>query len=436
MVTARPGFLNGRSRFALGPRGWSDLDWPLVFLSLALALFGVVTIYSITLDDPRIRTAAARQAVWLVLGLIAGGVLLLEDYRRYLRYAFIFFGIVAGLLILTHVLGARSKGASRWLSIPGVPIRVQPSELAKLAVVMVLARMLAGRKEPLRNLTDTLPVLAVVAPVALLVLKQPDLGTSLVFVPIVGGMLYVAGLPAAYYLFIIPMILGLARPVIAEAGIRTIFSGWFLPWVWIGSLVAVAAFAWRRRIRRADLLLLVLITGMSYFGSPRVWDSLKGYQKARVLSFINPDADPRGTSYHLRQAKIALGSGGFTGKGWAQGTQSGLRFLPEYQTDFVFSAMGEQWGFVGTTALLSLFFLFLWRGIQIAQDARSPEGTYLATGIVLMFTTHVAVNVGICLGVMPVTGLPLSFISYGGSSLLVNFLAVSLLVNVGLRKFE
>lgn len=435
MVSAGMRWFVGHSRRSLGPRGWSELDWPLLFLSLLLALFGVLTIYSITLDDPRVRSAAYKQIIWLCVGSGAGGALLLKDYRFYVKHAFLIYAGVAGLLVLTFVIGARHREVHRWISVPGLPLRIQPSELAKLAAVLVLAQILRSRKKPVRRLADTVPALLVLAPLVLLILKQPDLGTALVFFPIIGGMLYVAGLPATYFLFLLPLGLGLARPVVSVSGVRSIFSGWFLPWAWFMSLLGCTAIAWRRKMHRVDLLVLILIVGGVYFGSPRVWNSLKSYQQKRILSFLNPEADPRGAAYHLRQAKIALGSGGPTGKGWGQGTQSGLRFLPEYQTDFVFSALGEQWGFVGTGLLLTLFFLFLVRGIWIARDAGCPEGTYLASGIVLMFTTHVAVNVGICLGVMPVTGLPLSFISYGGSSLLVNFLAVSLLLNVRLRRF-
>lgn len=435
MVVAHAGWEARRFRWNLGPRGWSDLDWPLILITLALAVFGVLTVYSITLDDPRYESAAPKQIVWLVVGIVVAVAMLTRDYRFYLRHAYLLYALVAALLVLTFVIGARHKGVQRWIAIPGVPIRMQPSELAKLAVVLVLARYLGTRKRPVAGLFDTLPALALVAPVFALILKQPDLGTALVFLPIIGGMLYVAGFPGGHFLFLLPVVTGLVRPVVSEAGVRSIFSGWFLPGAWFLTLVLCVTIAWRMRMRRVDLLILVLISGAAYLASPRVWNALKPYQQQRVLSFLDPEADPQGASYHLRQAKIALGSGGLTGKGWAQGTQSGLRFLPEYQTDFVFSALGEQWGFVGTGLLLVLFFVFLTRAVLIARDARSSEGALLAAGIVVMFATHVAVNVGICLGFMPVTGLPLSFISYGGSSLLVNLMAVSLLLNIRLRRF-
>jgi len=435
MVPTRLGWTAGRSRWSAGPRGWAELDRPLIGLGLGLALFGLVTIYSVTLDDPRLQGAAPKQAVWLGIAVLAAAVLLLRDYGFYVRHAYVIYAVVVAVLVLVFVIGARHKGVHRWISVPGVPVRIQPSEFAKLAAVLVLARLLGNRKQPVRTLRDCLPVLLLLGPVFLLILKQPDLGTALVFIPIAAGSLYVAGLPAGYFLFLIPLALGLARPIIFQAGVRSVFSGWFISWAWFLSLLACLAVAWRRKMQRGDLLICVLLAGAAYFGSPRAWSLLKPYQQSRILSFLDPEADPRGASYHLHQAKIALGSGGPTGKGWAQGTQSGLRFLPEYQTDFVFSALGEQWGFVGTAGLLALFLAFLLRGVQTAADARSPEGTMLAAGIVFMFATHVAVNVGICLGVMPVTGLPLSFISYGGSSLLVNSLAVSLLLNIRLRRF-
>jgi cell division protein FtsW (lipid II flippase) len=275
MISTQVQWVARRSRWRLGPRGGSELDWPLLLLALSLALFGILTIWSITQDDPRVESAARKQIVWLCLGIVAGTILLFKDYRFYVKHAYLIYGAVACLLVLTFVIGSRHREVHRWISIPGVPLRIQPSELAKLAVVLALAHILGNRKRPIRRLSDALPVLLLIAPVTFLILKQPDLGTTLVFFPIAGGMLYIAGLPGSYFLFILPMVLGLARPVVSEVGVRSIFSGWFLPWTWFLTLLGATAFAWRRNMHRIDLLAVILLVGGAYFGSPKVWDSLK-----------------------------------------------------------------------------------------------------------------------------------------------------------------
>jgi rod shape determining protein RodA len=416
-------------------RGPVEVDWLLVLLVLLLAGLGVTIVYSVTLDDPKTHPLAYKQIVWVALGIVACLGIVLVDYRRLVRHAYPVLAAVCVLLLLTIFLGVRGKQAQRWLAIPYVSLRMQPSEFAKLALILVLSKVLTERRKPVGRLADLwLPALILI-PLAVVILKQPDLGTALVLFPISAGMIYAAGLSPFYFLFLIPVGLAGLRPVLVALRPEFSLGGLDLRWYWAGSLAAAVFFGWRRKLAKVDLVVIAILCIAAYIVAPMAWNSLRPYQQDRVLSFLDPEADPMGASYQVRQAQIALGSGGFTGKGWASGTQSTLRFLPEYQTDFVYSALGEQWGFLGTGGILLLFLVLVLRGLAIGRDARWTEGIFLSLGITLYFAVHVLVNVGICLGFLPVTGLPLCFISYGGSATLTNFVAVGLLLNVRLRRF-
>jgi len=416
-------------------RGPVEVDGSLVFLVLVLAGLGVTIVYSVTLDDPRTHPLAYKQLAWVGLGIVGCVGSVMVDYRQLVRCAYPIFVVVFLLLLLTIFLGARAKQAQRWLAIPYVPFRIQPSEFAKLALILVLSKVLGERRKPVEKLADLWMPVLVLVPLAAVILTQPDLGTTLVLFPITAGMIYAAGLSPFYFLFLVPLGLAGLRPVLVALRPQVSFGGLDLTWYWAGSFAVAVFFAWRRKLAKADLAIMVIVSIAAYVAAPGLWGSLRPYQQNRVLAFLDPQADPMGASYQVRQAQIALGSGGFTGKGWASGTQSALRFLPEYQTDFVYSALGEQWGFLGAAGLLLLFLLLVLRGLAIGRDARWTEGVFLSLGITLYFAVHVLINVGICLGFLPVTGLPLCFISYGGSATLTNFIAVGLLLNVRLRRF-
>ncbi len=416
-------------------RGPVEVDWLLVLLVLFLAGLGVTIIYSVTLDDPRTHPLAYKQITWVALGIAACVGTVLVDYRRLVRHAYPILAAIFVLLLLTIIIGTQGKQAQRWLAVPFVPFRVQPSEFAKLGLILIMSKVLAERRRPVRKLADLwLPAL-IILPLAALIFRQPDLGTTLVLFPIAAGMIYAAGLSPYYFLFLVPLGLAGFRPVLGSLRPEVSLFGADLRWYWAASFLAAVFFGWRRKLARVDLAILAIVCVGAYFAAPMAWNSLRPYQQNRVLSFLDPEADPMGASYQVRQAQIALGSGGFYGKGWASGTQSALRFLPEYQTDFVYSAMGEQWGFIGTGGILLLFMVLILRGLAIGRDARWTEGIFLSLGISLYFAVHVLINVGICLGFLPVTGLPLCFISYGGSATLTNFIAIGLLLNVKLRRF-
>jgi rod shape determining protein RodA len=279
------------------------------------------------------------------------------------------------MLLAVMLVGQSALGAQRWISIG--PISIQPSEFSKIIMIISLAAMLEDRVGKLNNIHDLLPVAAYVGVPFLLVLKQPDLGTSLVFMAIFFGMVFVCGI-------------------------------------------------------NLRLLGGIFATGIAMM--PLLWHFLKDYQKMRIMVFMDPNVDPLGSGYHIIQYKIAIGSGMLFGKGLFEGTQSQLDFLPENHTDFIFAVVGEELGFIGVVVLLLLYLVVLWRGVQIAQDASDIFGRLLAVGITSMLAFHVLVNVGMTLGIMPVTGIPLPLMSYGVSSLTTNIVAIAILLNIQLRK--
>jgi rod shape determining protein RodA len=364
---------------------WRHLDPVVVLAALGLSLLGIAAIYSSTFASLHEQglaeaTFARRQLISLGGGLAGMILVALVDYRRYQAYAVLVFGAVVLLLgaVLTP-LGTATNGAQSWFDLG--PLRVQPSEYAKVGMIVVLAAVLDGRGERpgLRRLGLALGATALVS---VEILLQPDFGTLMVFVAVVFGVLLVAGVQ--------------------------------LRW----------------------LLVLALIGGIGVVGMFKL-DVLKEYQKQRLTAFVNPSADHggRGYTYNARQALIAIGSGGVTGKGYLKGTQTNLQYVPEQRTDFIFTVVGEELGFTGSVALLLAFAAMLWRGVRIALIARDPFGSLIAAGVVAMLAFQAFVNIGMTIGIMPITGIPLPFVSYGGSSLITSFLGVGLLLNVHMRRY-
>ncbi|MEE2703035.1 MAG: rod shape-determining protein RodA [Myxococcota bacterium] len=354
-------------------------EWPLVGLALALALVGAVNLISAAPGvSDGIPPTAVRQLSWIGLGLVALLAALVPDYRTLERVAIPVFVLCAVLLAAVLVFGPVVNGSQRWIVLG--PVRFQPSELAKLGIVLFLARLLRRHTSPSGiGLADlAVPALAIAVPVGL-TLREPDLGTALI-----------QGLVAASFL------------VFARIRIRA-FAG-------LGAAgLAAAVAAW------------------SFF--------LHDYQKERVFTFLDPDRDPLGTAYHAIQSQIAIGSGGLLGKGYLRGPQSQLDFLPEQQTDFVFSVLAEEWGFLGGAVVLVLYLSLFVRGLMIARSSRDLFGTYLAVGVVALLFWPCAINVAMVLGMVPVVGVPLPLLSYGGSSLVTAFAGIGLLANVSMRRY-
>ena len=370
-------------RFQFNWRPLAYFDWPLILVSVVLSGIGLGLIFSATAQMGEAgRSFVIRQMTWCSLGLVLLAAFLLFDYRLLDRWALWLYLIIVVALISVWVFGKATAGSRRWIEL-GL-MRFQPSEFAKLVVVIVLAKYLhsgAGREDP--QLTDLLhPILLLTLPV-ILVLIQPDLGTAAMMTLIALSMILFAGIGRRALLW-------------AVGGI-------------------------------ACLIPILLLVGDRL---------LMEYQKKRLITFLNPDYDPLGAGYHIIQSQIAIGSGGVFGQGLLKGTQNQLMFLPVKHTDFIFSILAEEWGFVGCAAVLLLFTALFLRGMSVVGKARDNFGALLAFGCTAVVFWHVVINVGMVMGLLPVVGVPLSFLSYGGSSLLVSFLSVAILINVSMRRFS
>jgi len=377
------------------------IDYTLVMAVGIVVLYSLVVIYSATkpvellsADDIVGKSGDSfafvkKQVLWILLGIVAMMAMIsirYEDLARHVRFLYIFNLFVLAAVVF---IGHSTLGAQRWISLG--PFRFQPSEFSKLIVIICFAVFLAAREGKLNSLRDLLPCFVFISVPMLLVLKQPDLGTSLVFIAIMFGMLFAAGARPA-------LLLGVIFSVVLLVG----------SWLW--------AHYW-----------LEVNHGFN------LWIPLQEYQFQRLIIFLNPWSDWYGSGYHIIQSQIAIGQGGFWGRGLFQGSQTHGNFLPIQETDFIFSVVGEELGFIGAFILLALYFIILYRGILIAAGAQDMLGNLLAGGIVSMLAFHVLVNVGMTIGIMPVTGIPLPLFSYGGSNMITNMAALGLLLNIGMR---
>jgi len=360
----------------LNRRMLKNLDFTLIIMVLSLLITSLLVISSAThvttaTEDP--YWYLQRQAIFTIVNIGLVIFLLVIDYNSLAKYAGVLYWFSVGSLLAVRFFGQTALGAQRWIQIG--PINLQPSEFAKIIIIITLAKMLENRK--LENLKDLIPVAMHVGIPFALILIQPDLGTSLVFIAITVGMLFMAGI-------------------------------------------------------RTKLLLGIFGAGIATL--PILWQFLHDYQKKRLLVFIDPNIDPLGSGYHIIQSKIAIGSGMLLGKGLFSGTQSQLNFLPENHTDFIFAVIGEELGFVGALLILLVYFVIVYRGIKIAGEARDNYGTLLAAGVTSMLLFHILVNVGMTAGIMPVTGIPLPFMSYGVSALTINMASIAILLNIYMRR--
>ncbi len=362
------------------------IDPALLLAMLVLIVSGLFMVYSATHQsleaadlDP--GTYLKRQATFASLGVVIVMVMASFDYRFLRIYAGMIYGASIVLLLLVRTpLGTTVKGSQRWFELFG--FQLTPSELTKIALILMLATYLAElrRSSAELSLQHVYAATAIAAVPALLVFLQPDLGTSIVLVSILVGILVVAGARGRH----------------------------------LGILALTA---------------LVLIFGALQLGLVRE------YQIARITGFLDPQNDPQRTGWNRQQAEIAIGSGGLTGTGYLEGSQTNLDFVPEQHTDFIFTVVGEEFGFVGAIGMLLAFAVLLWRAFRIALLSKDPFGTYVAAGVASMFAIQIFVNVGMTIGIMPITGITLPFVSYGGSSLLTNAIAVGLLQNIHMRRF-
>jgi rod shape determining protein RodA len=391
---------------------YGKIDWILLLLAIGLTGFGGWMIRSTELNRP----VTDWWQHWLTgaVGLLIALLLTRINYQNFLRWHWYVYAVNVATLIAVMALGDSAKGAQRWISLGG--FKFQPSEFAKIALVITLAAVLHRRQA--RQFPEFLKALAITLPPWLLVFVQPDLGSSLVFGIITMGMLYWAGANPGWIVLLVSPLVG------------AVLFGMGLPF-WIAWSIAMGVLAWFTlpwRNWSAALALLVNI-GSGFLGKV-FWGVLKEYQKERLTTFLNPEKDPWGAGYHLNQSRIAVGAGELWGQGITQGTQTQLNFIPEQHTDFIFSAIGEECGFIGSMILVLVFWYLCWRVLNIALTSKDNFGSLLAIGFLSMIVFQVIVNIGMNLGIAPVTGIPLPWISYGRSALLKNFMAIGLIESV------
>jgi rod shape determining protein RodA len=397
-------------------------DPPLVLAVLFLSLFGAAMIYSagvVNVPSPNVAGAWKRQLVWLVLALATFATVSRIRLRWFEWAAWPSYVLAMILLAATLVIGTgggASQGVQRWIDLGG--FRFQPSEVAKLATILAMARLLSARKESPRNFRDLVAPVSVVTLPFGLVMLQPDLGTAFAFVGILFAILFWAGTPVGL-LFL------MASPAI---GLILSFSTWIWSVYMVGLVLLL--YLYRYRLYLVEWLGVGLANLAAGTIALPVWQSLKEYQRNRLLIFLDPNSDPQGAGWNLIQSKVAIGSGGLSGKGYTLGTQKRLDFLPEQHTDFIFSVIGEELGFIGTTLTLVVFGYALYRLIRMAEGADDPFAGLVLFGIFGSWLVHIFVNVGMTIGLVPVTGIPLPFVSYGGTFLLMSWIAVALAVRV------
>ena len=361
-----------------------NFDWVTFFLIVFLAIIGVMTIYSATrppLPHGTMPSYYIRQLYWVLMSILALLLIIGFDYIWLKRASYVLYGLGMFLLLLVLLLGRTGMGAQRWLNL-GI-VSFQPSEVFKLFYIITISRYLSEMqgKVGLASLLKAFFLLAFVPMIMLI--KQPDLGTAIILLLVFLSLVIMKGLQ---------------RKAVA-------------------------------------LVVLISLVSVPFLGNI-LWEGLKDYQKNRLVAFLEPETDPSGIGYHINQSKVAIGSGQVIGKGYLKGTQGPFRFLPEKHTDFIFAVFGEEWGFAGSVVLLFLYLSLILRGLDTASKAKDEFGSLLALGISFMFAIYFFVNVGMTLGIMPVVGIPLPFMSYGGTSLLANFAAAGILINIRTRRFS
>jgi rod shape determining protein RodA len=414
------------------PRG----DRRLIVIYAGLLIYSLLMLWSVTepLQGPyaqmRVDVAKGvfwRQVLFVVISWLGVGVVSRIPLRHLENFAWPSYLGVTALLVAVLAFAPEVAGARRWLAVGS--LRLQPSEFAKIALILLLAAWLAKRLETRSRVVATLGSLILALVPTILVLREPDLGTSLVFLAIWLGMIFWYGISG---LLLVTALSAGASAVIMFYSDRILNQ----PWPWAAYLVVLIAVLYLVKLSLSANALVLLSNIAAGLGIPLVWTRLKAYQQERILTFFDPTRDEMGTGYQAIQSKVAIGSGGLFGTHYLQGTQKGLAFLPARHTDFIFSVAGEELGLLGAAVMLLLFLGLVLRAVSIAMRVRRPFASLLAVGVASYFTFHVVVNVAITTGLLPVTGLPLPLISYGGSSLLVSSLMVGLLLNLSVHRYD
>lgn len=426
-------------------------DYWLFIGMFLVCLFGILGIFSIVYNTTGNISSGIliKQVLAFCIGLLVIVFYLQLNYPTLKKYAVGFYITSLVLLVLVTLVGAKVRGVRSWFVL-GL-FSFQPSELAKLAFIMFLAKYVEEMRA-WKSWRDLLwPLMFTLLPVGL-ILMQPDFGSTLVFFPILVAVLYVGGCRFKYIAaiagfgllmscFMLARIYAELKGSAVDSYIIKIIANFNYMMVFLVALFLLLALVYFLAKRlKYDLSFKQMMAGFSVVAasifSSYIFEFLmKAYQKKRLVVFLDPYLDPLGAGYNIIQSKIAVGSGGWLGKGLLYGTQSRLGFLPEQHTDFIFSVLAEEFGFIGGALLLILLFIIIWRGIIIINQARDEFGALVATGIVTMFAFHIFLNIGMTLGIMPITGVPLPLVSYGGSSLVMNMLAIGILLNIRMKRF-
>jgi rod shape determining protein RodA len=395
-------------------------DLPLIGVALGLSLFGIAMVYSAGQTDvPTIASRAwVSQIRWLMVALAAAFLVSRASVRLIEWLTWPAFLITIGLLVITLLFGTGAGTAASvkgWLTIGGLRLG-QPAELAKITVVLMLARILGDRRQPPRSILELWkPALIVLIP-WVLIMAQPDLGTGIAFIGIFFAMLYWSGVPW-------PLLVLVASPAVSLLlAFSTTYWG-----VWFFVLCVLIIKYWPYLFQGVALITANVVMG---FVAPILWERLAPYQRHRLLVFLDPSIDPRASGWHVLQSQVAIGSGGWFGKGWTEGTQKQLGFLPAQHTDFIYAVVGEELGFIGVAATLALFLFLLLRVVRVASRANDGFSSLVAFGLASSWLVHILVNIGMTLNLMPITGIPLPFFSYGGSFLLASWLSIGILVRI------
>ncbi|HWP82387.1 MAG TPA: rod shape-determining protein RodA [Bacteroidota bacterium] len=395
-------------------------EFKTLFLCLALVAIGLISVYSATYDAGA-TTTFYKQSMWAIAGFVAMAIAAFVPLKIIQRIAFPSYVIVIVVLAVLLVVGKTISGSKSWFGVGGFGI--QPSEIAKVTTILALAAFLAKTTTRLTALKDVLIAIAIVGVPMGLVLAQPDLGTSVVFFGMLLPVLYWAGVSN----FLLSVILA---PVIVGAGALFGTTVFLISLVVAGTMLYVTR---ENRFAAAVVFGLTLMVGVSV---QTVYERMPAYQQKRIMTFIDPEADPLGAGYNVLQSKVAIGSGGMFGKGYLRGSQTQLNFIPEQWTDFIFCVPGEEFGLVGASLVLILFTALFLRGFAIASLAKNKFGSITAIGITAVLAVHTFINIGMSMGLMPVIGIPLPYLSYGGSALLANMTMAGLLMNVYANRKE
>jgi len=360
----------------LNSRSISRVDMNLLGTAIVIALIGIVLVYSATYFSADVRLAQ-RQVLWVIIGLALMTLFLVVDYRIYFNMSLLLYGIGVLLLIYLLVWGRTTANVKSWIHIGA--FQFQPAEFMKIFMALVLAKFFDSNDRRYLDFRSFAIIVAIIGLPLGLIIVQPDFGTAATMMPLVAAAMFFGGIRLRY---------------------------------WLIALLVIA---------------IAIPSGYYFF--------LKPYQRDRILTFLNPERDPLGRGYQVTQAKIAIGSGGITGKGFKQGTQARYEYLPARHTDFIFAVLGEEWGFVGVVVVLTLYLFLILQGFRVAKTSRDRGGTFLAVCLVSFFVFHIFINVAMQIGLLPTTGIPLPLISYGGSSTMMFFIAIGLILNVDYRKY-